>query len=221
VETAREPAGETAGETAGESSSSPRGELRAAEPRWLTGPESRAWRGYLAMSDLLHSQLASDLLAETGVSYADYQVMVHLSEAEDHRVRMTELASRLDWSKSRLSHQFARMEARGLVTREECPTDARGAFAVLTDEGMDEIRRAAPWHVESVRRHFIDLLEPEQVKQLEGIALAVLNHLRTLPVGRKLPPGQCPTSGDDDSACAAALEGRSEQTDSGNARAQA
>jgi DNA-binding MarR family transcriptional regulator len=165
------------------------------------------------MSDLLHSQLASDLLAETGVSYADYQVMVHLSEAEDHRVRMTELASRLDWSKSRLSHQFARMEARGLVTREECPTDARGAFAVLTDEGMNEIRRAAPWHVESVRRHFIDLLDPEQVKQLEGIAVAVLDHLRTLPVGRKLPPGQCPTSAGDDSACAATLEGRGDQPD--------
>lgn len=191
----------------------------AAEPRWLNTQESRAWRGYLAMSELLHSQITSDLLAETGLSYADYQVLVNLSEAEERRVRMTELATRLDWSKSRLSHQFARMEARGLVRREDCPSDARGAFAVLTDEGMEEIRRAAPSHVESVRRHLIDLLDPDQITQLEGITRSVLEHLRTLPVGRKLGTASCPTgAADEDSVCAAALEGRGEQVAVGRSR---
>jgi DNA-binding MarR family transcriptional regulator len=208
-------------ETARETTSSAGEDRPALEPRWLNKQESRAWRGYLAMSDLLHSQLTSDLLAETGLSSSDYQVLVNLSEAEQHRVRMTDLASRLDWSKSRLSHQFARMESRGLVKREECPSDARGAFAVLTDRGMEEIRRAAPWHVESVRRHLIDLLDAEQLKHLEEIAATVLDHLRTLPVGRKLPGGPCPTSGDDDSTCSAALEGRGEQADSSHSRAEA
>ena len=194
----------------------------APEPRWLSSQESRAWRGYLAMSELLHSQITSDLLAETGLSYADYQVLVHLSEAEERRVRMTELATRLDWSKSRLSHQFARMEARGLVRREDCPSDARGAFAVLTDEGMEEIRGAAPWHVESVRRHLIDLLDPDQIKQLEGITRAVLEHLRTLPVGRKLAAGSCPSeAAAEGSACAAALEGSGEQAEGSYAGAEA
>jgi DNA-binding MarR family transcriptional regulator len=164
----------------------------AAEPRWLTADEQRAWRGWLALSGLLQSQVGSDLLSETGLSTADYQVLVNLSEAPDRRLRMTELASRIDWSKSRLSHQFARMEARGLVKREECPSDARGAFAVLTDQGMSEIVRAAPFHVESVRRHFIDLLQPSEVQQIERIAAKVVDHLRTQSVGDRFPPEAFP-----------------------------
>lgn len=168
----------------------------AAEPRWLSEDEQRAWRGWLALSGLLQSQVGSDLLSETGLSTADYQVLVNLSEAPDRRLRMTELASRIDWSKSRLSHQFARMEARGLVTREECPSDARGAFAVLTDRGMGEIVRAAPFHVESVRRHFIDLLQPGELKQIENIAARIVDHLRTQSVGNRFP-----TEGFPEAAC--------------------
>jgi DNA-binding MarR family transcriptional regulator len=159
----------------------------AIAPRWLSDEEQAAWRMWLAWSGLLQGQVGRDLLAETGLSAADYQVLVSLSEAPDRRLRMNELAARTDWSKSRLSHQFARMEARGLVTRAECPSDARGTFAVLTDRGMDEIIRAAPFHVESVRRHFIDLLSPEELKQLRAIAMKVLDHLRTQPVGEACP----------------------------------
>lgn len=147
--------------------------------RWLDADEDRAWRGWLAVTDRLHSQLASDLLAETGLSYADYQVLVQLSEAKDRRVRMSDLALRLDWSKSRVSHQVGRMQARGLVRREECPSDARGALAVLTDAGMDQIRSAAPGHVESVRRHFMDLLDQADIQVLTTVTRKVLEHLRS------------------------------------------
>lgn len=150
-----------------------------ADARWLDPHEDLAWRGWLAMADRLHSQLASDLLAESGLSYADYQILVHLSEAPGRKVRMSELAARLDWSKSRVSHQVGRMEARGLVTREDCPSDARGALAVLTDAGMAQIRGAAPGHVASVRRHFIDLLGEEDLQALSRISRAVLEHLRS------------------------------------------
>ncbi len=105
-------------------------------------------------------------------------VLVHLSEATDHRVRMTDLAARLNWSKSRLSHQLARMQARGLVERDDCASDARGAFAVLGACGLAEIERAAPAHVASVRRHFIDVLDQEQLEQLAAIAERVVAHLR-------------------------------------------
>ena len=149
------------------------------------------------MADRLHSQLASDLLAESGLSYADYQILVHLSEAADRRIRMSDLAVRLDWSKSRVSHQVARMEARGLLRREECPSDARGAFAVLTNAGMDQIRSAAPGHVESVRRHFIDLLDRSDLEALTAIARRVLEHLRS------------------QSSCAAALDGSPDAADFG------
>jgi len=150
-----------------------------AAARWLDADEDRAWRGWLAMTDRLHSQLASDLLADSGLSYADYQILVHLSEAADHSIRMSDLATRLDWSKSRASHQVARMETRGLVRRQECSSDARGAFAVLTDAGMEQIRSAAPGHVQSVRRHFIDLLDPGDLEALAGISRRVLEHLRS------------------------------------------
>ena len=190
------------------------GETRpAGVPRWLTDDEQRTWRGWLALSGLLQSQVGSDLLADTGLSTADYQVLVNLSEAPDRRLRMAELASRIDWSKSRLSHQFARMEARGLVKREECPSDARGAFAVLTDHGMDEIRRAAPFHVESVRRHFVDLLEPTELQQLQAISSKVLDHLRTQSVGATFPAGECLNS---TPATTESLDGRGDETDHGD-----
>jgi DNA-binding MarR family transcriptional regulator len=149
------------------------------QTRWLTPSEDRAWRAWLAMAERLRAQIARDLLADSGLSDPDYMVLVHLSEAEGRRVRMNDLAARLNWSKSRLSHQLARMQARGLVQREECPSDARGAFAVLGAGGLAEIERAAPRHVASVRRHLIDVLDAEQLSQLAAIAELVVGHLRT------------------------------------------
>ncbi len=145
---------------------------------WLTPIEDRAWRAWLAMSERLRSQIGRDLQADSGLSDADYMVLVHLSEAEGRRMRMTDLASRLNWSKSRLSHQLARMHARGLVERDECPSDARGAFAVLGTGGLAEIERASPRHVASVRRHLIDVLDDAQLEQLAAIAERVVAHLR-------------------------------------------
>ena len=157
--------------------------LGRVEPtRWLTPSEDRAWRAWLAMAERLRAQIARDLLVDSGLSDADYMVLVHLSEAEGRRVRMNDLAARLNWSKSRLSHQLARMQARGLVQREECPSDARGAFAVLGACGLAEIERAAPKHVASVRRHLIDVLDAEQLSQLSAIAELVAGHLRSQSV---------------------------------------
>jgi DNA-binding MarR family transcriptional regulator len=146
--------------------------------RWLTPAEDRTWRAWLAMAERLRSQIGHDLQSDTGLSDADYMVLVHLSEAEGHRVRMNDLAARLNWSKSRLSHQLARMQARGLVERDECASDARGAYAVLGACGLAEIHQAAPHHVASVRRHFIDVLDPEQLEALAVIAERVVAHLR-------------------------------------------
>ena len=147
--------------------------------RGLTPSEDRAWRAWLAMTERLRAQIARDLLVDSGLSDADYMVLVHLCEADGRRVRMNELAARLNWSKSRLSHQLARMQARGLVQRQECPSDARGAFAVLGAGGLAEIERAAPKHLASVRRNLIDVLDAEQLGQLSAIAELVAGHLRT------------------------------------------
>jgi DNA-binding MarR family transcriptional regulator len=158
--------------------------------RWLTPEEDRAWRSWLAMAERLRSQIARDLLIDSGLSDADYMVLVQLSESKGRRVRMTDLAARLNWSKSRLSHQLSRMQARGLVEREECPADARGAFAVLGSCGLTELERAAPEHVASVRRHLIDVLDAEQLAQLATIADQVVARLRD-----QGEPGPCSIEG--------------------------
>ncbi|AYY13225.1 MarR family transcriptional regulator [Actinobacteria bacterium YIM 96077] len=151
------------------------------EPRWLDEREARAWRGYRQMRDLLDLQIARDLNQESGLSDADYTVLTVLSEAPGHRMRLIELARRTLWSKSRLSHQLSRMQRRGLVRREECekhPEDSRAIDAVLTAEGLRLMDEAAPRHVESVRRNFIDLLTPEQLDALGDGAEKVIAHLR-------------------------------------------
>src|SRR5437588_497729 len=134
------------------------------EIRWLTPEEDRAWRAYRRMRTLLDLQLTRDLATDAALSEADYDVLSTLSEAKDHRWRLSALASRLLWSKSRLSHQVARMEQRGLVQRDECEGDRRGAMVRLTPEGLQVLQHAAPGHVSSVRRHLIDLLDPQDVE---------------------------------------------------------
>lgn len=125
----------------------------------------------------LLSHLARELQRQTGLSEADYDVLVALSEAPEDRYRLGELGERLDWEKSRLSKQISRMSTRGLVTREDCTTDSRGAFAVLTKSGRKAIEAAAPIHVELVRKWFIDALTPAQLDAMTEISAAVLDRL--------------------------------------------
>lgn len=147
----------------------------AQQTRWLDSVEMRAWRGHLRMSWLVAAAIERDL-RRAGLSHPDYYVLVQLSEAPERRMRMTELAEGIQWSKSRLSHHVDRMQRRGLVRREECESDARGAFACITPAGMRAIRSAAPGHVASVRRHFVDALSREQLESVGAIADAVVAH---------------------------------------------
>lgn len=144
---------------------------------WLDDTEARAWRGYRRMRALLDLRNARDLARDSGLSDADYDVLSNLSESEGHRLRLHQLATHMLWSRSRLSHHITRMERRHLVSREEDPSDGRGAVVVLTATGWDTIRAAAPLHVESVRRHFIDLLTREQLEVLGDVAEIVVRHL--------------------------------------------
>lgn len=147
------------------------------EPRWLSAEEMRAWRGYLGLVRLLDDRLNRDLQEESGLALADYEILVRLSEAPGRRLRMTELAQGAMISKSRLSHQMTRLEDRDLARREDCPTDRRGAFAVLTQAGYAALVAAAPGHVRSVRRHLFDRLTPVQVRALGELSGSVLTHL--------------------------------------------
>jgi DNA-binding MarR family transcriptional regulator len=149
-------------------------------PRWLDETEMRAWLGYRRMRLLLDLQISRDLAEHSGLSEADYDVLSNLSENDGQRMRLSDLSAHMLWSKSRLSHHVTRMQQRGLVNREECPSDERGAVLVLTKAGRQAILTAAPPHVESVRRHFIDLLSDEQIKVLGDVADTIVDHHRDI-----------------------------------------
>jgi DNA-binding MarR family transcriptional regulator len=144
----------------------------------------RAWRAYIVGTELMRQQLHRELQDAHGMSIADYEVLVQLSERDGRQMRMTQLAGRVASSKSRLSHQIARMEKAGLVRRGVCPDDARGVLAELTDKGMELLRAAAPTHVRGVRDHLIDLLTADEQEALATMFERVGKHLDDLPAAR-------------------------------------
>lgn len=147
------------------------------EVRWLDEEEQTAWRSLIALHTRLHAQLARELAAVSDLTYGDYGVLVRLTDRAESRARLFELADDLGWERSRVSHQVSRMVTRGLVRKERCDDDRRGAWVVLTDRGRAAIEAAAPNHVASVRAHFIDRLTPTELTTLTTLAQKILPHL--------------------------------------------
>ncbi|WP_067857763.1 MarR family winged helix-turn-helix transcriptional regulator [Nocardia shimofusensis] len=141
----------------------------AAEPRWLSADEQRAWRAYMDGHQRLMATLNRQLLRDCDLTFGEYRILVLLSEAPGHALRMSELADGVLSSRSRLTHQIRGMESRGLVRRSSCPRDGRGVLAQLTDTGLRTLRTAAPGHVEAVRRHFVDLLDPGELDTIHQV----------------------------------------------------
>src|SRR4051794_2652988 len=150
------------------------------EGRWLDDEEQRAWRSLLTMQDGLTEFLDRELRHRCGVSTPDYEVLAHLSEAPEGRLRPFELGRLLRWEKSRLSQHLGRMEKRGLVSRDRCPTDQRGAVVTITAKGRELITAAAPQHVANVRDVFIDQLTKAELKSLITIGDKVRKRLTVL-----------------------------------------
>jgi DNA-binding MarR family transcriptional regulator len=172
--------------------------------RWLTEEEQRAWRGLLRMTSRLNARMNRQLQDDYRISLADYDVLVVLSEAPAGRLRVFGIADALAWEQSRVSHQLARMQRRGLVTREQCRADARGAFVVLGEAGRAAIERAAPAHVETVRRLVFDGLSRDQLTALTEVTSHVLERLGEpadiRPNGPAFAPSRGRHAGPDDAA---------------------
>lgn len=152
--------------------------------RWLDDREQAAWRGFLDMHARLTARLNREMQDASGLSIADYSVLVQLTEHIDARMRVLELARALRWEKSRLSHQLTRMQQRGLVERSNCSEDRRGAFVVLTDQGRRAAESVAPTHVDGVRRYLFDGLSPDQVDGLAEVARQTVARLDQACAGR-------------------------------------
>ena len=145
------------------------------QTRWLDDREQRAWRTYLVATRLLAAAVDRELQVQAHMPHAYYEILVRLSEAPRRTLRMSELAEAAESSRSRLSHAVARLEQAGWVSRRSCPSDKRGALAVLTPEGFAALEAAAPGHVETVRTHLFDVLTDDQVDQLRSICDAVVS----------------------------------------------
>ena len=149
------------------------------DARWLDDAQQRAWRAYVVMQSRLNARLGQQLQNDSELSLSDFGVLVQLTDTPEQRVRVLELARGLQWEKSRLSHHLGRMEKRGLVRREECPSDARGAFVAITEAGRSAIEEAAPQHVATVRRLFFADLTDDELATLTRVFGRVLARLDT------------------------------------------
>lgn len=143
------------------------------QPRWLDAGEQAAWRAYLDGTRLLFAALDRQLEAAAGISFTDYELLVRLSEAPDHRLRMRDLADATLSTRSGVTRAVTRAEKAGWVRRVECEDDRRGMNAELTQAGMRKLAASAPGHVEAVRQNLIDLLDDDQLDHLRRIGLAV------------------------------------------------
>ena len=145
--------------------------------RRMTVAQLAVWRSLVDNTAELRSILGTQLLRESGLSPADYQVLLALREADGRRMRSSELAASIDWERSRLSHHLGRMERRGLIRRDECATDSRGAEVSLTEAGADAFRSATTPHMRAIKKHFADALTPEQFEALADVLQSLQTHL--------------------------------------------
>jgi DNA-binding MarR family transcriptional regulator len=147
----------------------------AVRPR-LTARELAIWRSLLDTTAELRKVLGAQL-QDSGLSPGDYQVLLALREADGTRLRSSELAATIEWERSRLSHHLGRMEQRGLIRRDDCATDNRGAEVSLTDSGAAAFRRASAPHLRAIKKHFANALTPEQLEALADVLQSLQRHL--------------------------------------------
>lgn len=152
------------------------------DTRWLDDGEQRTWRSFVTATRLFFDGIERQLQQDSGLPHAYYEILVRLSEAPGHTMRMSELATTSLSSRSRISHAVARLEENGWVRRRPCENDKRGQLAQLTDAGLAGIEAAAPGHVDAVRRGLFDALSPQQVVALRDISDTLVAHLAKEPV---------------------------------------
>jgi DNA-binding MarR family transcriptional regulator len=151
--------------------------LTLVDVEWLSDDEQRTWRAYLRLQSRLSAHLNRQLLADSHLSLADYDVLVALTDVPDGRLRVGDLARAVDWEQSRLSHHLSRMQRRDLVVRDDCVADRRGAYIIVTPAGRHAIEEAAPRHVQTVRDLVFDAMTPAEAIALRLIAEGILARL--------------------------------------------
>ncbi len=142
----------------------------------LSDEELAVWRLLLDTTADLRKRLSATM-QESEVSPSDYEVLLALTEADDHELRSSVLAAAMNWERSRLSHQLGRMEKRNLIRRTDDASDSRAAMVSLTPEGASAYRRASGPHLRAVKAIFADALNADQFASLSDVLGAIRRHL--------------------------------------------
>ncbi len=140
---------------------------------WLSEDEERSWRALRRLLTALPARIGRDLARDSGLSSADYEVLSTLSEKPNHRWLLKDLAAKMEWTRSRLSHHVGRMAARGLIEKEPDAHDARGCILHLTADGLGVLEPAAGLHVVSVRARLLDHLSPDELALLGELSTRI------------------------------------------------
>jgi len=143
----------------------------------MTDEDWRLWRAFSSMNRALAREIDRQLQHDSGISNAEYSVLVSLFQTKEHRLRTGELAEVLSWEKSRVSHQIARMETRGLVERRECTEDGRGTWVTLTLDGRRATLGATRAHAAKLREVFFDLLGDDERAAFGSASRRVLDKI--------------------------------------------
>ncbi|MQY20313.1 MarR family winged helix-turn-helix transcriptional regulator [Nocardia macrotermitis] len=151
--------------------------MHVSEPQWLEPDEARTWRAYIDASRLLQGVMERQLSHDSGIGFADFEILVALSEAPDRRLRMADVADRIMTTRGGVSRALARLVRAGWAERVNCEDDGRGVWAVLTDAGWAKLVETAPGHVDTVRRQLFDALSPDEVGQLGDVLSRIVEHL--------------------------------------------
>jgi len=147
------------------------------KPRTLQPEEWELWDSWMQAQRLLARELDRDLQRDYGISKAEFSVLVTLHRAPGGRMRVSELVESLAWEKSRVSHQVARMEARGLLERSECDTDGRGTWVGITAEGRRTLLASTRDHAAAIRTLFFDELSDDEKAALSDVSRRILERL--------------------------------------------
>jgi DNA-binding MarR family transcriptional regulator len=143
-------------------------------------PRLAPWRAFVRAQAQVSRRLDEDLRVEHGMSLQEYVALLFLAEAPERRLRMGRLADSLSLSKSGATRLIDRLVGDGLVCRESCSSDARGAEAKLTDRGLDRLRTAAPTHLRGIKEYFLSALETDDLPTIEramtGVAACAAGH---------------------------------------------
>lgn len=146
---------------------------------WLTEEQQRAWQAWMRVMLRLQYEMNRQLQDDAGLTLADYDVLVALSNAPGSRLQLSDLAATIGWERSRLSHHLLRMGKRGLVDRLPSEIDGRATDAVLTPNGRQAITRAASRHVARVRELFFGGLQAHTLPMLTAALEQIYDHLLT------------------------------------------